>query len=272
MFSGSESQWIELENQAGIRTPDPAFREQISHVVDCLRGQDEALPFGRDSARHVGLVRRTAESVLVPVANAKRPNRGAPRLLSLVRDPRYQGELSEVDSLVRSLGETYRRCTGDSPTRENRGATGPFSRLLSTVACWADRPLSSTQIENWIRGVFTPSQATSRLPKPLRSFESQAIAKKRRDGVRYSGPAIVMQGATPVHLKCSIRSFLTHGGNEDWQGDFSDAQPRHVLSSNNLENLLRLPNGREGRVTINGIVQEANERGVFKGVGRSPIW
>ena len=100
-------------------------------------------------------------------------------------------------------------------------------------------------------------------------FENWEGVRVKRT-MRYDGPAIIVQGTTDVHVNCSITSYPSPSGHEDWSGVFEDAQPRHVLAMNDDEHVLRLPNGQECKIMIGRITGGNVEQGEFEGLGVPP--
>ena len=87
----------------------------------------------------------------------------------------------------------------------------------------------------------------------------------------YDGPAVFRQSEADVEVgRCA---YVTGGGGmkqEEWQGEFEDPTPEHILEVG--EALLILPSGEQGTIIITEYAYRltGSGRGTFQGTGPAP--
>lgn len=92
----------------------------------------------------------------------------------------------------------------------------------------------------------------------------------------YSGSAVIVQDNVEVAVECDVFVGESRGGHEKWNGSFHDPHPQYVLDRGQPDAVLRLPDGREGKIFIteHDIVSvrdtPSQEHGAFEGNGPSP--
>jgi len=88
--------------------------------------------------------------------------------------------------------------------------------------------------------------------------------------MRYQGPATILQGTATVRVTCSVESYHSASGFDDWSGTFWGPDPSQMLDAGGEDATICFPDGRRGTIIINQHIIGDPEHGSFEGKGSLP--